>query len=212
MADKKETGIQFGKPLIGMLFRTNRLTMINENVLLQALVDGRSVILCCWHGRLLFPLHCLRKRGYHALAGLHDDAEIVSQIGEKMGWHFIRGSSSSGGREAYREMVEVLSGTGQTIVVTPDGPQGPEHVAKQGAVKAAQKTGALLIPITGQASWRWEITNWDTFVVPKPFGRIHFTFGEPLEAGTDIPTEKLNNELEARMISLQHENDAQLIG
>jgi lysophospholipid acyltransferase (LPLAT)-like uncharacterized protein len=85
-------------------------------------------------------------------------------------------------------------------------------VAKPGAVKAAQKTGALLIPITGQASWRWEITNWDTFVVPKPFGRIRFTFGEPLEAAVDTPTEKLNTELEAQMISLQHENDTQLIG
>lgn len=212
MVRKKETGIRLGKPAIGMLFRTNRITLVNEDVLLQALGSGRSVILCCWHGRLMFPLYCLRKSGYHALAGLHEDAEIVSKIGEKMGWHFIRGSSSSGGKEAYREMVEVLSNPGQVIVVTPDGPQGPEHVAKQGAVKVAQRIGALLIPITGQATRKWEITNWDTFVVPKPFGRIQFAFGEPLEADADTPSEELNSELERRMISLQQENDAQLIG
>ena len=212
MAGKKKTGIRFGKPLIGMLFRTNRITMINEEVLLKALANGRSVILCCWHGRLLFPLHCFRKRGFHALAGLHDDADIVSQIGEKMGWHFIRGSSSSGGKEAYQKMVEVLSSPGQAIVVTPDGPQGPEHVAKVGAVKAAQRTDALLIPITGHATRRWEIANWDTFEVPKPFGRIRFAFGEPLEAGAESSTEKLNSKLENRMISLQKENDAQFTG
>lgn len=196
---------------MGTLFSCNRIDLINEEILLQALAAGRSVILCCWHGRLLFPLYCLRKRGYHALAGLHEDAEIISRVGEKMGWHFIRGSSSSGGREAYREMVEVLSQPGEVVVVTPDGPQGPKHVAKPGAVKAAQRTGALLIPITGQASQRWEITNWDTFIVPKPFGRVRFAVGEPVQADETIPFEELNRELEERLLVMQQQNDAQLI-
>ncbi|MFQ6675203.1 MAG: lysophospholipid acyltransferase family protein [Fidelibacterota bacterium] len=176
-------GLRLAGPVLALLFRLNRHKVVNSGIIERIVSSGKSVLVCCWHGRLLFPFYFLRGRGYYAVAGWHPDAEIISRTGTAMGWRMIRGSSSRGGTRAYQKMVDVLSVDGSVVAVTPDGPRGPRRKAKRGAVRTAARTGAVVVPVSGQATRRWDIINWDRFVVPKPLGKTVFVIGDPVEIG-----------------------------
>ncbi|MBT7520061.1 MAG: hypothetical protein HN654_06805, partial [Candidatus Marinimicrobia bacterium] len=62
----------------------------------------------------------------------------------------------------------------------PDGPTGPARVPKPGGIRAAQATNAAIIPISVHSTRRWGFTNWDTFYLEKPFGKIYIQYGEPI--------------------------------
>jgi len=78
------------------------------------------------------------------------------------------------------EILDTLTQPGSLVAMTPDGPKGPAKIPKAGIVKAAQRTGAVIIPAAAHSTRRWGFTNWDTFYVAKPFGRIEVIYGEPL--------------------------------
>ncbi|MDH5396287.1 MAG: hypothetical protein OEW97_08420, partial [Gammaproteobacteria bacterium] len=64
-------------------------------------------------------------------------------------------------------------------VTTSDGPTGPVHVFKQGAVMLSQLTQSPMLPIAYAASRYWELKTWDKFIIPKPFSRIVIAVGQP---------------------------------
>ncbi|MFQ6615605.1 MAG: lysophospholipid acyltransferase family protein [Fidelibacterota bacterium] len=201
-------GVHLGEPVLRLLFKLNRHEIIHPESLEKVQALGKSIIFCCWHGRSLFPLYFLRNRGVYVLAGLHRDAEIFMRVGVKMGWNYVRGSSTRGAVRAYKALVDVLSRPGELVGMAPDGPKGPKQKIKPGAVKTAMKTGAVIIPISGQASRRWEIKSWDAFVVPKPFGRISFVFGEPMEIRPDADIDDSCLILEQKLNTIQEKADA----
>ncbi len=69
---------------------------------------------------------------------------------------------------------------GNAVFITPDGPTGPARVPKPGGIRAAQATNAAIIPISVHSTRRWGFTNWDTFYLEKPFGKIFIQYGEPI--------------------------------
>ncbi|MFQ6613422.1 MAG: lysophospholipid acyltransferase family protein [Fidelibacterota bacterium] len=170
-----------GKWILKLLYSCNRWKFYGDLHYDDYLVEGKSVIIAAWHGRLLPVFMFFSGRGHYGLAGMHKDAEFISQIGARLGWNLLRGSSSDRGREVYREMVAALHEPGKLLAMTPDGPKGPAKIPKPGAIRVAQKTGAIIIPVIGDARRSWEFTNWDTFYVVKPFSTIHLVFGPPLQ-------------------------------
>ena len=201
-------GIFLGKPFIKLLFLLNKKTILNGR---NTIIDGENpVIICSWHGRLIFPFYYLRNKGLFVVAGFHRDAEIISRISEKMGWKLIRGSSTKGGDKAYDKIIHALQQLKCSVAITPDGPKGPKRKVKPGAVMAALKTGATLIPVSGGASRSWEAKNWDVFIIPKPFGRVVLTYGEPIKASKRDTLESLSIKLEAALNQAQMQADEYL--
>ena len=123
----------------------------------------------------------------------------------------LRGSSSQGGSMAYMEMIRVLN-DGCTLFITPDGSQGPEYEVKEGAIKSSLRTEAIMVPVSGQASRAWEIRNWDTFVIPKPFGRIVHVVGDPVDVKVLAEGDSVRDAITAGMIKAQEEADAWING
>ncbi len=174
-----------GKWLLKFLYGSCRWRFYGDRNYQTYLDNGQSVIIATWHGRLLPTFMHFSGKGHYGLAGTHKDAELISQIGERLGWNLLRGSSSDRGREVYREMVASLSTSGKLLAMTPDGPKGPAKIPKAGVIRTAQKTGAVVIPVIGDSSRSWEFTNWDTFYVVKPFSTIHMVFGPHLTFSLD---------------------------
>jgi lysophospholipid acyltransferase (LPLAT)-like uncharacterized protein len=142
----------------------------------------------------------LSQKNFFGMAGNHHpEAEIISKIGHKLGWHVIRGSSTDGGKKAYDDMLSILKKPGTVFAITPDGPQGPAKTPKAGIIRAAQKTGAVIVPAAGQSTKSWVFNNWDKFYLTKPFGKIVQIYSEPLSfEKTDdfeICVERLTNAL-----------------
>lgn len=191
--------------LIRFLYGTCRWRVAGFNNIENLLNNKSSFIIAFWHGNLLIPYYRLAKHNFHILAGFHKDAELGVQIGKKLGWKFLRGSSSQDGSEAFQQMVELLSKPNNVFAITPDGPKGPANIPKPGAIRAAQKTGVPIIPAAGRSRRSWGFTNWDTFYVTKPFTRIELNFGEPLYFSINDDFNTCSNTLKAQLDSLDND-------
>ena len=152
--------------------------------------SNNSVIFSVWHGQLLSIVYDLRDEPINAVAGTHSDADYISSIASKWGWNMIRGSSKERGNIAYKKMITILNNKGSSVFITPDGPTGPRRVPKLGIIRAAQATGAAIIPVSVHSTKKWGFTNWDTFYLEKPFGKIYIRYGNPIyfKKLKDIPT------------------------
>ena len=169
-----------GSILLKFIYGSNRKDVRGRDNYESLIKEGESVILSVWHGQLLSVVHDLRKENFYAIAGTHEDAEIISRIATKWGWNMMRGSSKEKGDVAYKDMINALKQPGNAVFITPDGPTGPARVPKPGGIRAAQATNAAIIPISVHSTRRWGFTNWDTFYLEKPFGKIFIQYGEPI--------------------------------
>jgi lysophospholipid acyltransferase (LPLAT)-like uncharacterized protein len=204
-------GERLGPFLLKFLYNTNTWVFDGDQNIKKEIISGKSIIIASWHGTLLTVFMGLANKNYFGMAGNHHpEAEIISRVGKKLGWTVIRGSSTDGGKKAYEEMVRSLKVSGTVFAITPDGPQGPAKVPKAGVIRAAQKTGAIIIPAAGQSTKHWSFKNWDTFYLAKPFGKIIQLFGEPIALKPEddyelcvkklkIALDKLEKEVEARV-------------
>ena len=171
---------KIGKWIVLLLYNTNKWNIEGEDNYQDLLRNNNSVIISIWHGRVLNFVKQLANNQFYALAGTHNDAEIISRICLDTGWKVIRGSSSDKGKEAFEGIVEALKIPGSLVAMTPDGPKGPAKIPKAGVIKAAQNTGVAIIPAASHCTKHWGFKNWDTFYIPKPFGRIEVIYGEPV--------------------------------
>jgi lysophospholipid acyltransferase (LPLAT)-like uncharacterized protein len=135
-----------------------------------------------WHRHILFVIHQFKNSGARPLISLSKDGEMVTAVAEEFGLKPIRGSSSKGGARAFLNMVRSVQKENAQVLITADGPKGPARQIKAGTVQLAAKTGAYVIPISWRGS-RVKVLekSWDRFLVPLPFGRIHFAYGHPLK-------------------------------
>jgi lysophospholipid acyltransferase (LPLAT)-like uncharacterized protein len=108
--------------------------------------EGRHIILAFWHAQQLMIPIGYRGAGSHVLISQHGDGEIIARIIARFGHQAVRGSSTRGGAGALRALIR-LARSGQDVVVTPDGPKGPRHVAKLGVIQLAKATGLPIVPL-----------------------------------------------------------------
>ena len=108
--------------------------------------EGRNIILAFWHAQQLMIPIGYRGAGAHVLISRHGDGEIIARIIARFGHEAVRGSSTRGGAGALRALIK-LGRSGRDVVVTPDGPKGPRHVAKLGVIHLAKATGLPIVPL-----------------------------------------------------------------
>jgi lysophospholipid acyltransferase (LPLAT)-like uncharacterized protein len=94
-----------------------------------------------------------------------------------------------------------LAARGASLVVTPDGPFGPERVAKPGTLIVARAAGLPIQPWAFRVRPAIRLTGrWDRHVVPLPFCRIRVVAGRPIQLAPREP-------LKPRLAELQRELD-----
>ena len=187
-----------GRWVFQLLFFLNKVIIHGEENLLNLAKAGKPIMVCVWHGRLLFPSWYIRLKitNLHAIASHHSDAEIMARILKRWGYSLIRGSTKKGGKAVVLKMADVFK-NGGIVAVTNDGPKGPPRIAKAGSTGLAIKYNVSMVTITGSATKFWQMKSWDRFMLPKPFGRIDIIVAPPLEIAT--PPE--NNEEEIKLLS-----------
>ena len=156
--------------------------------------DGGAVALM-WHGRLPMCLAVApmwwRKRT-KALISPSIDGAYLAKAMEMAGFPAIRMSSAKRGDAAkarqavagLREAVTWVAGGG-ALVVTPDGPRGPNEVIAPGALQIAKRSGqpVFLMGIAAHPSMR--LDTWDKVMLARPFGRGSVVWEGPLYVPTD---------------------------
>lgn len=162
--------------------------------------DAKGAIALFWHGRI--PL-CLatapqwwRKRT-KALISPSADGEFVARALAMSGFPAIRVSSAKPGDTAkmrqavaaIREATQWVAGGG-ALVVTPDGPRGPNEIIAEGSLQIARRSGqpVFLMGIAAAPARQMQGT-WDRVMWAAPFGRGAVVWEGPLfvPADADAP-------------------------
>ena len=188
MTPARERLYRLGLPLaLGIIrawWRMCRVVKVEgEQHLAAALAESPSVLPCYWHQHQLYcGKYLLEQRARGMKVGLlispSVDGEIGAMLARRLGAYTIRGSSTHTGARALRDYYQALVKDGISVAITPDGPRGPRHQFKPGAILLAQLSGRPILPMAYAASRAWRI-KWDRFVIPKPFARIAIAIGPP---------------------------------
>lgn len=178
-----------GALLIRLIYLTSR-----KRFHLPQTVPSEPVIFAFWHGDLLlqpYLYYQFRKiPKANVLISDHFDGQIIARIMRYFKLGTIHGSTTRGGAKVLIQGLKSLS-EGYDIGITPDGPKGPRHVMSDGAVVMAQKRNAKVIVFHCVPSSYWQLSSWDRFTIPKPFGTLDFYASEPLDLeGLDMEAAK----------------------
>lgn len=190
--------------LLRLLVLTLRLHHHGDAALRQRERRDRRVIIAFWHRHLLLMPWCYRGRRVTALVSRHRDGEMVARLGERLGIDTTRGSSTRGGVIGMRGLLRKAR-LGYDLGFAPDGPKGPAGVVKPGVILAARATGWPIQPVAVAASRERRLASWDRFVVPIPFSRVHFVYGEPLTVARDDDAQSAAGELGRRLDAAERE-------
>lgn len=172
----------------------------------KAIDEKENFIVSIWHGDLLmqpFNYQNLRPKGtVKAIISEHRDGEAIRKTVAYLGIDSLSGSSTRGGAKALIGAIRSIK-NGLDIAITPDGPKGPIYSIADGVVIISQKTKAKILPFSCVPSKYWKMKSWDKFIIPKPFGKINFYIGEPIDVtGMDMQ--------EAKALILHRMNENQL--
>lgn len=172
---------------------TTRWERVNRELAETVWADGKPVIVCYWHGRIM-QAHVGWRQSEGAprtlmLISQSKEGEAISQACRMVGLDVIRGSTDKahkrkGGAEALRGMIRHIRGGG-SVAITPDGPKGPRMRAQAGVIQLARLTGAPMICLGWSARPRKAFNSWDRFLLPAPFGRGAFVWGGLVRVARD---------------------------
>ena len=189
--------------LMRLIFLSSRKRYTNAEVLQQRFDSGQPFILVSWHNRnILAPFgylaHRRPGRRFMPLASASRDGTLAAAAMHYLGVTCIRGSSSRGGSKALRQMLRAAK-DGNDLGITPDGPRGPIYEVQPGVIASARMTGLPIIPMAYQARRKTLLRSWDRMIVPWPFNRLHYVYGDPIT----VPREATEAELEGYRQAVQ---------
>ena len=172
--------------IIRLLWASQRTEILGEDRLRPLWERGERIIFPFWHDQLLLMIRGYRGPGARILISASKDGELIARTMRCFGYDAVRGSSNRRGREAFRELVQ-LGRKPFDIGLTPDGPKGPRHQVKPGVAELARITRRAVVPVALVCSKGHRFASWDRFLLPYPFGRAVYRYGEPLyrEEGED---------------------------
>ena len=168
------------------------------------LAKNKRLLVVFWHGQYLPLFALLRGRKACVFASHSFRGAIICEICRHFGYTCIQLPPRYNEANLLDLMrAELVTQTAAALAV--DGPLGPYHVVKRGAVELASSLGFLVVPVS-TASRRKHVMSrrWDRMELPGMLTRVALVAGEPLRIPSaidlkDIPfwEDKIHQALEA---------------
>jgi len=140
-------------------------------------IDNTQHVCVTWHGELLMSpqayRHIHKKHPASAIISSHFDGAIIANTLKLLKIRPLRGSSRKGAKQVLLQAFKSI-GSGEEVLITPDGPKGPRHSMSDGAVGIALRSKLPIFVMNFKAKSYWQLGSWDRFVIPKPFTQIDF--------------------------------------
>lgn len=199
--------------LLNVIWRTCRVEDIKGAHYLDILVKKKHPFIpVYWHQHHVYGAYLmlkLKNRGVNIgfLISPSADGDMSASVAKSWGAATIRGSSTRTGAKALRDLYLAITKQGISPVNTSDGPTGPLHVFKPGAIMLAQLTKSELVPVSYAASRYWQLKSWDKFIIPKPFSRIVICVGKPVKINKTLSEDELKSTcklLQGMLLKLQY--------
>jgi lysophospholipid acyltransferase (LPLAT)-like uncharacterized protein len=183
--------VWLGYLYVELVWRTARLTVINEDSLRALVSQHGAVIPVSWHQHLLLcGRYAVASKRHGMKPGFmispSVDGEAPTQLAQRYGAHVVRGSGSYTGVRAVRGVYQAIVKDRISALITPDGPRGPRFQFKPGAIFSAQITGVPIVPLAFAARRVRVLSTWDKFVLPVPFSRVVIAIGEAVHVPREL--------------------------
>jgi lysophospholipid acyltransferase (LPLAT)-like uncharacterized protein len=178
-----------------LVLATVRWRHENLSAVEPVLAGQSGAIALFWHGRI--PL-CLSvapqwwRKKTCAFISPSADGEFIAKALAMSGFPAIRVSSAKKGdatkaRQAVAALREAVTwvSNGGALVITPDGPRGPNELIAPGALQIARRSGQPVFLMGMAARPAAQLDTWDKVMFPAPFGRGAVVWDGPLFVPVD---------------------------
>lgn len=143
---------------------------------IDALPAERSVY-AFWHGQQMALVAGRHGTRLATLVSHSRDGELQASVMRRLGLEVVRGSSSRGGARGLRGIIRAVR-AGADAAFAVDGPRGPIHEAKRGALVVGARAPARIVPVATAARRAWVLDGaWDHFEIPLPFTTVAIAIG-----------------------------------
>jgi lysophospholipid acyltransferase (LPLAT)-like uncharacterized protein len=174
--------------LMRLWFATCRVRVHNLDNFLDPKKTGKPVIASFWHYSIIYFFYFVRGNRVTAMVSASRDGEYIARLAHQFGYTAARGSRNNKGVEGLKVLFRAIR-SGDNCALVADGSQGPPRVAQPGAILLASRSGAPILPMVWSAERYFTIRSWDRTVIPKPFARIDYFYGEPLLVPADLKSD-----------------------
>jgi len=160
------------------------------DVLDEMLKRGERVLAIFWHGGYVPLFFLFAGRRARILSSRSFRGEVIAEICRRFGYDGGSIPDPAGGttRDAVRRALQDC----QLSALAVDGPLGPAHIVKAGAVRLASEHGFAVLPIAAAADRSWILDGrWDRMEIPRPFARLSLVCGEPVAIPAGLPEEEV---------------------
>lgn len=166
--------------------------------------DVQPCVYVMWHQNQ-FCIHGIPNRSkLGVLISTSLDGEIIARVCEKWGFIVCRGSAGrKGAVSSLLKMIDLIK-DGNSMSIMVDGPRGPLHKVKGGAITLARDTGVPIVPV----HWYSEdftfvkFPSWDKMSSPVGDCKILNIYGEPIYVG-DKTDEQVAQEIKDSLYNLE---------
>lgn len=176
--------------LIRIWFATCRIRIHGQKYRDQINDSKGPAVATFWHYTIFFIFYFMRKESAVAMVSASKDGEYISRVANKMGFATVRGSRKKGGMQAIKGLIRYMR-EGRNAALVADGSQGPARVVQAGSIILSSHAEAPVLPMLWSCNRYKRFGSWDGTVLPYPFSRIDFFYGEPLVVPSKIKSEEV---------------------
>lgn len=167
------------------LLKTWRIKNINKENYNKSRKAGNRPVLVLWHDSLLPLSFSHYKDSIATIASDSKDGDLIAYILEKWGYKLARGSSTRGGMKAAVNLIKLCKTHNISAAITVDGPKGPRHEVKSGAVFIAKCLDNEIYVVTLKTDSFIRFNSWDKFIFPKPFAKVEVWYSDAFYVSSD---------------------------
>jgi len=204
---------RIGGGIVNLIGMSLRLEVRGWNRFQHLAKSGSPLVFQFWHGDMFIAWYLTAPLKPAAIVSQAGDGDIASAVLEGLNFETFRGSSTRGGKRAYRGMIRYLRKQNVKVsAFASDGPRGPRRVMKPGTFVAAQHLDGYIIPTATVSKWALRARGWDKFAIPIPFSKAIASFGEPIKVDPKLRGNELDAALlEASELCKQHQEELENI-
>lgn len=183
---------------------------------LKCTLGGKANFIITWHGRIFITPMIVNttfkrfnyKKQPCVLSSKHRDGQLASKTMAIFNFKEIFGSSINKDKLFQAEqsgavksiliiMKEIKKGT--SIHLAPDGPRGPLRRMNSEIVNIAKRSETPIFPVAINYSFKKQLSSWDEFQIPFPFGKIDIEYLKPVIPNKNSDFDETNLYLEKVM-------------